>query len=64
MSGRGDRHGQRLVHPARFVLGYALAWTGHVFFEKNRPATFRHALYRFAEDWAMFRDILMRSIEF
>jgi len=50
--------------PLGLVLGYALAWTGHVFFEKNRPATFRHALYRFAGDWAMFRDILMRRIEF
>jgi len=46
------------------VLGYALAWTGHFFFEKNRPATFRHPLYSFAGDWAMFRDILMRRIEF
>ena len=46
------------------VLGYALAWTGHFFFEKNRPATFRYPLYSFAGDWAMFRDILMRRIEF
>jgi hypothetical protein len=46
------------------VLGYALAWTGHFFFEKNRPATFRHPLYSFAGDWAMFRDILVRRIEF
>ena len=46
------------------VLGYALAWTGHFFFEKNRPATFRHPLCSFAGDWAMFRDILMRRIEF
>jgi len=46
------------------VVGYALAWTGHFFFEKNRPATFRYPLYSFAGDWAMFRDILMRRIEF
>jgi hypothetical protein len=46
------------------ALGYALAWIGHFFFEKNRPATFRHPLYSFAGDWAMFRDILMRRIEF
>jgi hypothetical protein len=50
--------------PLGLVLGYALAWTGHFFFEKNRPATFRHPLYSFAGDWAMFRDILMRRIEF
>ena len=46
------------------VLGYALAWIGHFFFEKNRPATFRNPLYSFAGDWAMFRDILMGRIEF
>jgi hypothetical protein len=45
------------------VLGYAFAWTGHFFFEKNRPATFRHPLYSFAGDWAMFRDILIGRIQ-
>ena len=24
------------------VCGYAFAWVGHFFFEKNRPATFKH----------------------
>ena len=28
------------------------------FFEKNRPATFRHPLYSFMGDWVMFLDIL------
>ncbi|HTS53671.1 MAG TPA: DUF962 domain-containing protein [Burkholderiales bacterium] len=45
------------------VLGYALAWVGHFFFEKNRPATFRHPLYSFAGDWVMFRDILVGRIK-
>ena len=49
---------------AAVVFGYALAWTGHFFFEKNRPATFRHPLYSFAGDWVMFRDILAGRVPF
>ncbi len=40
------------------VFGYGLAWVGHMVFEKNRPATFRHPLYSFAGDWVMAFDIL------
>ena len=43
---------------AALVQGYAFAWVGHFFFEKNRPATFRHPLYSFMGDWVMFVDIL------
>lgn len=46
------------------LAGYAFAWAGHFFFEKNRPATFRHPLYSFVGDWAMFRDILAGRIRF
>ena len=28
--------------PVGLVTGYAFAWSGHFFFEKNRPATFRY----------------------
>jgi len=44
------------------VCGYGFAWIGHFFFEKNRPATFRHPLYSFAGDWVMFKDILVGRI--
>ncbi|MBS7456099.1 DUF962 domain-containing protein [Coralloluteibacterium stylophorae] len=47
---------------AALVCGYAFAWVGHFFFEKNRPATFRHPLYSFLGDWAMFADILRGRI--
>jgi hypothetical protein len=40
------------------LQGYALAWIGHFFFEKNRPATFRHPVYSFLGDWRMWWDVL------
>ena len=43
--------------------GYGFAWVGHFFFEKNRPATFRHPLYSFAGDWVMFKDILTGKVK-
>ncbi|TDR48550.1 hypothetical protein DFR29_101170 [Tahibacter aquaticus] len=44
--------------------GYGFAWIGHFFFEKNRPATFKHPLYSFAGDWVMLRDMLTGRIRF
>ncbi|HKE43275.1 MAG TPA: DUF962 domain-containing protein [Steroidobacteraceae bacterium] len=44
------------------LLGYGPAWIGHFFFEKNRPATFRHPLYSLAGDFVMFRDVLLGRI--
>ena len=49
---------------AALVAGYAFAWIGHFFFEKNRPATFKHPFYSFAGDWVMFKDILSGKIRF
>ena len=49
---------------AGLVAGYAFAWVGHFFFEKNRPATFTYPLYSFMGDWVMWRDILARKIPF
>jgi hypothetical protein len=49
---------------AALVCGYGFAWVGHFFFEKNRPATFRHPFYSFAGDWVMFKDILSGKIRF
>ena len=49
---------------AALLCGYALAWVGHFFFEKNRPATFKHPFYSFAGDWVMFKDILTGRIRF
>ena len=40
------------------VVGYGLSWIGHYFFEKNRPATFKHPLYSLMGDLVMFKDML------
>jgi len=47
---------------AGILVGYAFAWAGHFFFEKNRPATFSHPLYSFIGDLAMLRDVLLGRI--
>ena len=46
------------------VVGYAFAWVGHFFFEKNKPATFRYPFYSYCGDWVMFKDIICCKIKF
>lgn len=46
------------------VAGYSFAWIGHFFFEKNRPATFRHPLYSLFGDFVMYRDMLVGKVGF
>jgi hypothetical protein len=54
--------GHWLWLPVAVVCGYGFAWVGHFFFEKNRPATFRHPLYSLMGDWVMFKDICVGKI--
>lgn len=49
---------------AALLTGYGFAWVGHFFFEKNRPATFKHPFYSFIGDWVMFKDLLTGKIRF
>ena len=54
--------GRWLVLLAVPIIGYGFAWAGHAFFEHNRPATFKHPIYSFVGDWAMYRDMLIGRI--
>ncbi len=45
------------------LCGYAFAWVGYFFFEKNRPATFKYPLYSFAGDWVMYKDIWQGKVK-
>lgn len=49
---------------AGLLVGYAFAWVGHYFFEKNRPATFSYPLWSFIGDWVMWSEILRGRIRF
>ena len=49
---------------AALVCGYAFAWVGHFFFEKNRPATFQHPLYSLLGDFVMYRDMILGRVPF
>ena len=37
------------------IIGYALAWIGHFFFEKNKPATFKYPLFSLRGDIRMVK---------
>ena len=40
------------------AAGYACAWVGHFFFEKNKPASFEFPLKSFVSDFRMYGDVL------
>lgn len=46
-----------------FVLGYGCAWSGHFFFEKNKPATFKFPIYSFIGDFVMAKEIAFGNID-
>ena len=45
-----------------FVI-YPFAWSGHYFFEKNKPAAFKNPIYAKLSDWIMFKDILLGKLK-
>lgn len=55
-----------MTHPilligAPFVV-YPFAWSGHYFFEKNKPAAFSDPIKAKICDWIMLKDILTGKI--
>lgn len=61
----GPAFGQALVLVlAAHVVGYAAAWTGHFFFEHNKPATFKYPLLSYRGDYRMWWRILTGKIAF
>ena len=44
------------------VCGYAFAWIGHFFIEKNKPATFKNPFYSLMGDFVMAYDTLTLNI--
>jgi hypothetical protein len=51
-------NGRWWLFPLALVPGYAFAWFGHFFVEKNRPATFTYPLWSFLGDWKMLALML------
>ena len=49
--------------PLALVPGYGMAWIGHFFVEKNRPATFTHPLWSFMGDWKILALMLTGRLE-
>jgi hypothetical protein len=48
--------------PLAILPGYAFAWVGHFFFERNRPATFKYPLWSFFADFVMLFRFLTGKI--
>lgn len=43
-----------------FII-YPFAWSGHIFFEKNKPAAWSDPIKAKMCDWIMMKDILLRK---
>ena len=47
---------------APFII-YPFAWSGHYFFEKNKPAAFSDPIRAKISDWVMLKDWILGRIE-
>jgi len=52
-----------LLYPFTLFVVYPFAWSGHFFFEKNKPAAFKNPWKAKAADWVMLKDILLGRVK-
>ena len=55
--------GKWWLFPLALIPGYGMAWIGHFFIEKNKPATFQHPLWSFMGDYKMIWMMLTGRID-
>lgn len=53
-----------LLLPLTPFIVYPFAWSGHFYFEKNKPAAFKNPLLAKLSDWVMLFDIIRGKIDF
>lgn len=52
-----------LLFLASPFIVYPFAWSGHFFFEKNKPAAFKDPIKAKISDWIMLKDYIIGKIE-
>jgi len=55
-------YGHPLMLLATPFIVYPFAWTGHFFFEKNKPAAFKDPVKAKICDWIMLKDMIIGRI--
>jgi hypothetical protein len=55
--------GRWWLFPLALIPGYGMAWIGHFFIEKNKPATFQYPLWSFMGDYKMIFKMLTGRME-
>jgi hypothetical protein len=45
------------------IIGYGFAWTGHFFFEHNKPASFKWPIWSFVSDWVMLFQFITGTLK-